>query len=240
MNNKTAINKTLKMISLHNLIQSGDHIAVGVSGGKDSMFLLKVLSQIQKFYDKPFKLTAICINMQVPNMDLSIITEFCKKENIELKIVPSDIYEVVFNIRKEKNPCSLCAKLRRGLLCSFAKEIGANKLALGHHSDDLIETFFLSLFYEGRLSTLAPKSFLDRTKITVIRPLLLISEQEIKDYVSLENLPIVKNLCPADHHTQRETLKNLVNELDSRFPKCKENIFNAITSPNRYNLWKEE
>lgn len=240
MNNQTAINKTLKLIKQQKLISSGDKIAVGLSGGKDSIFLLHILNQIQKFCEINFSLCAITIDMQVPNMSLAPLEEYCKKEGIELHIVNSDIYDVVFNIRKEKNPCSLCAKLRRGILCSYAKELGFNKLALGHHSDDLIETFFLSLLYEGRLSTLASKSYLDKTQITVIRPIILISEHEIKDYVEQNQLPIITNLCPADHHTQREEIKKLVNEIEQKYPTSKQNIFNAITNPSRYNLWKDE
>lgn len=240
MNNQSAINKTLKMIKKYNLIEEGDKIAIGLSGGKDSLFLLKILNQIQKFYNKHFDIVAFTINMKLPNMNLDGITKFCQEEGVELHIVESDIYEVVFNIRQEKNPCSLCAKLRRGMLCSSARKYGCNKLALGHNSDDLIETFFLSLIYEGRFSTIMPKSYLSRSEITVIRPILLISEKEITDYILSNNIKITKNLCPADHHTKREEIKNFTDELNKRFKGSKDNILNAILHPERNNLWKDK
>ena len=219
----------------YNLIEDGDKIAVGLSGGKDSLALLTALKRYQSFIDKKFDLIAIAIDLSGGTNDYSAIKAYCDEINVELHIIPSNVFEVVFDIRKEKNPCSLCANLRRGLLNSHAKELGCNKVALGHHKDDLIETFLMSLFFEGRLSTFKPKTYLSRVDITVIRPLIYCDESEIIKISN--NFPILYNNCPANKHTERENAKNILKNLDQIYPNAKEKIFNAIINPQRYNLF---
>ncbi len=158
-----------------------------------------------------------------------------QKNGVNLEIVPSNVFEIVFESRKEKNPCSLCANLRRGLLNSKAKDLGCNKVALGHHRDDLIETFILSLVFEGRLSTFKPKTYLSKTDLTVIRPMIFVEEKEIERIA--KNLPVLHNDCPADKHTEREKAKQVLTTLETKYPGCKEKIFNAIIHTERYNLF---
>ena len=223
-----------KACEQYNLIEDGDVIAVGISGGKDSLALLTALKRYQSFCDKKFDLVAIAIDLSGGKNDYSGIIDYCKSLDVTLNIIPSNVFEIVFDIREEKNPCSLCANLRRGLLNSNAKKLGCNKVALGHHKDDLIETFLLSLFFEGRLSTFKPKSYLSRVDITVIRPLIFCDEQDIINISS--SLPVLKNNCPADKHTERENAKKLLEKLNEKYPNCKEKIFNAMIHTERYNL----
>ena len=219
----------------YNLIENGDKIAIGLSGGKDSMALLLGLSKLKKYINIDFEIFAILIDNGNKSNKFNELKNYCELLEVPLYIIKSEIYSIIFEVRKEKNPCALCSKMRRGLLCTTAKQLGANKLALGHHADDLIDTFFLSLIYEGRLSTFAPKSYLDKTAITVIRPLILCFEQDI--VYATKNLPIYKNNCPADKHTKREEMKQLVNNIILKYNTKRETIFNAITNSNRYNLF---
>lgn len=224
-----------KVCQEYNLIENGDKIAVGVSGGKDSLTLLTALAKYQTFASESFSLEAIAVDLSNGKMDFSTIADYCKQLNAPFTLIPSNVFEVVFDIRKEKNPCSLCANMRRGILNSTAKSLDCNKVALGHHKDDLIETFLISLFFEERISTFKPKTYLSKTDLHVIRPLLYCSEQEIEN-VS-KNIPIVKNVCPVDKHTERERAKALLSQLDKIYPNCKEKIFNAIIHKERYNLF---
>jgi len=216
------------------LISSGDKIAVGLSGGKDSLLLLSALAAYQKFRHTDFELVAITVDC-TGSGDFSKIQKFCDELGVKFIIQPSNIFEIIFDIRKEKNPCSLCSKLRRGMLHTAAVGAGCNKVALGHHADDLIETFLLSLCYEGRLNTFHPSSYLDRTDITVIRPFIYVSENEIEKFSP--TLPILENPCPVNHHTQREYMKNLVKKLDAEIPDARNRMLGAITSTERYNLF---
>ena len=226
---------TRKVCEEYSLIEKGDKIAIGISGGKDSLSLLYVLSQYKKYILNDFEIVAIAVDLSGGKNDYSKIKEFCENLNVDFIIVPSNVFEIVFEIRKEKNPCSLCANLRRGLLNSKAKELGCNKVALGHHRDDLIETFLLSLFFEGRMSTFKPSSYLSRTDINVIRPLLYCEEKDLaKESI---NFPVLKNLCPADKNTQREKAKSILATLESLYPNCKDKLFNAIIHKERYNLF---
>lgn len=229
------IGKVVRAIKKYNMISEGDNIVVGLSGGKDSLLLLEALAEYKKHADVSFSLSALTIDLGFEGSDFSKLQAFADNLDVTLNIFKSDIYQVVFEIREEKNPCSLCAKLRRGILCSEAAKMGANKLALGHHMDDMIETFFLSLIYEGRLSTFAPVSFMDRTKITVIRPLIFVDENEI--IKESKHLPVFYNKCPADKHTKRQEIKNLVKSICETNKLTKTNITRAIMSPERYNLW---
>lgn len=222
-----------RAIDKYNLISDGDRIAVGVSGGKDSLVLLKALHMYSRFAPYKFSVVGITIDMFNKN-NFSQIEEFCKNEGIEYHVVPSDIYEIVFNSRQEKNPCSLCSKLRRGMLNTKALELGCNKLALGHSADDLVHTFLLSLCYEGRLSTFAPLTYLDRTGMTVIRPLILTYERDIIS--ASKNLPVTKSDCPMDKHTQREYVKTIITDIEKEIPFVFDRMFGAITHPERYNL----
>ena len=223
-----------KACSEYNLIENGDKICVGLSGGKDSLTLLKALKLYQKFSTEKFELCAVSVDLSGGKCDYSEIEKFCKELDVEFTKVNSDVFEVVFEIRKEKNPCSLCANMRRGILNSTAKSLGCNKVALGHHKDDFLETFLMSLFYEGRLSTFKPKSYLSRVDLTMIRPLIYCDEEDIKR-VS-KDFPILFNPCPADKHTQRENTKDILKELNKSFGGSKEKIFSALIHTERYNL----
>ena len=226
-----------RAVQTHKMIQDGDRVAVGLSGGKDSLVLLTALKAYQRFSPQKFELCAVTIDMGL-NQDLTKVIRYCKKLKVPYHIEPSNIAPVVFELRKEKNPCSLCSKMRRGLLNSTLNRLGCNKLALAHHADDLMETFFLSLLHEGRLNTFAPMSYMSRAGITVIRPLVLASENEITLYAKAARLPILHNPCPVNRLTQREYMKNLIKKLDAELAGSKTNIFGALTNPQRSNLWQ--
>ena len=210
------------------MIADGDKIAVGLSGGKDSLALTAALANYRLFSPQKFELIAVTVDMGFKGMDLSPLTAFCQTLNVPYTIIKTDIAEIVFDARKEPNPCSLCSKMRRGALNTEIVKQGFNKLALAHHADDMAETMLLSLLYEGRLSTFMPVSFLDRTGVTVIRPFIYTSEKEIKAYSKY--LPVVKNPCPADKHTQREYVKELIKTIQKDIPFAKERILTAIDS----------
>lgn len=223
-----------KAIKKFNMIENGDKVAVGLSGGKDSLALLSALSAFKKFSGENFELIAITIDQTGGKENFDGLKKFCESLQIPLFVEKTDIFEVVFDERKEKNPCSLCAKMRRGTLNSKAKSLGCNKVALAHHCDDLMETFFLSLFFEGRLSTFSPVTYLSNVDITAIRPLIYIGEEEIIN--ATKDFPILKNVCPTNHKTKREEMKNLLKKLDKEFPNAKKQIKNAILNPERNNL----
>ena len=221
-----------------NLIDDSDSIAVGVSGGKDSLALLAALAAFRRFSPQKFELTAITIDLGL-GADYTPVKEFCDSLSVPYVLESTDIGDVIFNVRKEKNPCSLCSKLRRGALASVMQKLGCNKLALGHHADDLAETFLLSLFYEGRLSTFAPKAYMSRSGVTVIRPLIYISEADVSALARDMKLPVVHNPCPANHNTQREYVKKLIKNINADIPIAKERMISAITHPERNNLWEK-
>lgn len=210
------------------MIADGDKIAIGVSGGKDSLLLLHALSAYKKFGIKKFSLIAVTVDCTGGKADYSPVRALCKELDIEYIIEPSNIFEILFDIRKEKNPCSLCSKLRRGILNNVANREKCNKVALGHHADDLVETFLLSLIYEGRISTFQPTSYLDRTDITIIRPLLYVTEKEVSAIAP--KLPVITNLCPVNHHTQREYMKDLIKKINTDIPIARDRMTSAITT----------
>lgn len=212
----------------YNMISEGDRIAVGVSGGKDSLTLLAALCDLKTFYPVKYEVYAIIVDMGFEGVDFSEIERFCQSLGVPLKIVKTNISHVVFNVKKEKNPCSLCARMRRGSLHDAVLEFGCNKLALGHHYDDVLETFMLNLFNEGRLGTFSPVTYLDRKKITMIRPLLYAPEKDIRYFVSKTPLPIMKSPCPADGATKREEMKQFLKQLDRDNKGLKHRIFGAI------------
>jgi len=218
---------TRKCVQEYEMIQDGDRIAVGVSGGKDSVLLLAALNSLSKFYPKKFSLHAITIDMGM-GMDFSSISDFCDSMNIGHTIISSNLKEIIFDIRKESNPCALCAKMRRGMLNDAVRDLGFNKVALGHTFDDAVETFMLSQVFEGRISCFMPVTYLDRSDLTTIRPLLYINEGQIRGIVKRENLPIVKNPCPANGNTKRQEIKELLKEMNDRYPGYRERIFTSM------------
>lgn len=227
-----------KALEKYKMIEDGDKIAIGLSGGKDSLALLTFLAKIRRYYPKKFDLIALTIDMHNGESDFSAISEYCVSLGVEHKIVPSRIYELLFEVRKENNPCSLCARLRRGMLASEAKKLGCNKIALGHHANDLIETFFLSMVYESRLSTFAPVTHLDRTGMTVLRPMILLWESETT--AVSQNLPVFHNDCPADKHTEREFIKGYIASLNQHIAHVHEHILSALVHPERNHIKFDE
>lgn len=211
----------------YHMIESGDRIGVGVSGGKDSLALLVFLAELKKYNHKPFTLEAITVDMGL-GMDFSGIQNLCDQLEVPLTIVKTEIAPIIFDHRKEKNPCSMCSKMRRGALNQALLDKGLNKLALGHHYDDAVETFVMSLIYEGRISCFQPVTDLDRTGIIQIRPMLYIHERTIDSFVQRMNLPVLTNRCPVDKHTKREEVKELVYDLSAKYPDLKERIFGAM------------
>lgn len=216
-------------VEQYHMIEEGDHIAVGVSGGKDSLTLLYGLHDLQKFYPKRFTLSAITVDLGLGNMDLEPVRALCEEFDIPYYVLPTEIGKVLFEIRKESNPCSLCAKMRKGALNNKALELGCNKIAYAHHKEDLIETAMLSLIYEGRFHAFSPYTRLDQTGLIVIRPLLLVSEADVKGFRNKYQLPVCKNPCPMDGHTKREYVKNLIHTLELENPGVKDRLFRAVT-----------
>ena len=212
----------------YHMIAPGDRIAIGVSGGKDSLCTLLALADLRRFYPHPFEIEAITVSLGFPNGDYSSVAELCNKIDVPFTLVETDIGQIIFEERKEKNPCSLCAKMRKGALNDAAEKLHCNKVALGHNKDDIIETFFLSLFYEGRINTFAPVSFLDRKQIYSIRPLMYVPEYEARSYVRKYDIPIVKSPCPADGETKRQEIKELIASLSKQYDNLEGKVFSAI------------
>ena len=229
---KKIIGNIRKALREYNMIEDGDKIAVGVSGGKDSLTLLMALKNLQMYYDKTFDFIAVSINPNFDFFDINLIENFCNSLSIPLIIENSHSKEIVFDIRKEKNPCSLCANLRRGILNSIAIRENCNKIALGHNEDDVIETFILSLFYNGNIHTFAPKSYMDRSKITVIRPLIYLSEKDIKSFINRNKIVVMNKCCPMDGNSKRENIKEMINDLQKSIPNIKSNLYGAIKRSN--------
>lgn len=217
-------------IDEYSMIDEGDKIAVGISGGKDSLTLLYALNGLSKFYPKKFSVCAITVDLGYDNVDFSRIKALCDELSVEYKIVKTDIAKIVFDIRKEENPCALCAKMRKGALNNAIIEMGCTKVAYAHHKDDVIETMMLSLLYEGRLHTFSPVTYLDQTNIKVIRPLIYMNESEVIGFVNKHNLPVVKSACPVDGHTKREYVKELIRQINLDNPGVKNRMFSAIKS----------
>lgn len=219
---------TRRAIDDYAMIQENDKIAIGISGGKDSLTLLYAMANLRRFYPIPFTLEAITVDLGFPDMNFEPISQLCAELNVPYTIVKTNIAEIVFDYRKESSPCSLCAKMRKGALNDKIVELGCNKIAYAHHKDDMIETMFLSLLYEGRIHTFSPVTYLDRMQLTLIRPLMYVSEGEIKDFENAMALPVAKSKCPADGYTKRQYAKELVYQLHKENPGCKDKIFSAI------------
>lgn len=222
------LSRTRRAVDDYHMIDEGDRIAVGISGGKDSLTLLCALAALRKFYPKKFEVVGVSLDMGFDGTDFSGVQNLCGDLGVEYILQKTDIAEVVFDIRKETNPCSLCAKMRRGGVNDLAVQNGCNKVALGHHNEDVIETFFLSLFYEGRLGCFSPVTYLSRRDIHVIRPMIYVAEGDIKGYAARAELPIVFNPCPMDGKSKRQDMKDFINERRKTDKFFKKKILNAI------------
>ena len=217
-----------KAVEEYDMIQRGDKIAVGISGGKDSLTLLCALAKLKRVIGIPYEVVAITIDMGFEGTDFSPIQRLCDDLEIEYRVVKTQIYDIIFNVRQEKSPCSLCARMRRGALHDAAKELGCNKLALGHHFDDVIETFMLNLFFEGRIGSFSPVTYLSRKNLTMIRPLIYTHEKEVKYFAKGASLPVVESSCPADGNTERARMKEYLDIFDKEHPGLYLRIMGAI------------
>lgn len=223
------LSKIRKAIEDYNMIDEGDKIAVCLSGGKDSITMLNGLKALQRFYPKHFDLIAITVNPGFENFNKDILQKNCDEIGVPLFIEDTQIKEIVFDVRKEKNPCSLCANLRRGIINSVAQREGCNKIALGHNLDDVIETFIMNLKYAGNISTFSPKSYMDRSGITMIRPLILLTEKDTNHFVKKYNKQVMPKVCPMDENTKREDIKAEIFAWQKEIPTIKANLFGAIS-----------
>ena len=212
----------------YGMIEEGDRIAVGVSGGKDSLVLLMALERLSRYYPRKFSLHAICCALGFEGMDYGPVAELCEKLNVPFALVETDIREIVFDARQESNPCSLCAKMRKGALMNAAKELGCSKVALGHHFDDAVETFMMNLLLEGRVGCFRPVTYLDRSGMTQIRPMLYAGELRIAHLAEKLKAPIVKNTCPMDQASKRKEIKDLLKNLSEQYPDLKTKVFGAM------------
>lgn len=217
-----------KGVDDYHMISDGDKIAVGVSGGKDSLVLLKSLAHLRSYYPHRFELSAITIDMGFPGMDFTPVVKLCEEAGIPYTCKKTDIREIVFDVRKEENPCALCSKMRRGALNSAIKEQGISKLALGHHMDDAVETFLMSLLFEGRLNCFRPVTYLDRSDVTQIRPMIYASEQRVAKTCDALGLPVVETTCPEDKESKRKEIKDLISQLQKDYPDLKSKVFGAM------------
>lgn len=218
----------------YHMIEAGDKVAVGVSGGKDSLLTLTALARLRDFYPISFQLEAITLETGTPGMSFDAVAELCRELEVPYTRIHMPVYQIVFEERKEKNPCSLCAKLRRGSLNTALTERGIHKIALGHHYDDAIETLLMNLLFEGRIGCFQPVTYLDRTGITQIRPLLYCREDDIRRTVERLRLPVVHNPCPANGSTRRQEVKDLIHQLEGRYPDIKQKLFGSL---QRYPLY---
>lgn len=222
------LSEVRKAVDDYHMIAEGDKIAVGISGGKDSLTLLYALSSLRRFYPHPFELVAVTVDLGFANLGLSEIKKLCEKLEVPYTVVKTQIGQIVFEQRQENNPCALCAKMRKGALNEAMKQLGCNKIAYAHHMDDVVETMMLSLLYEGRFHTFSPVTYLDDTGLTVIRPLIYMKEADVIGFVRKYEVPVVKSPCPADGHTKREYVKQLLKQLNTENPGVKQRMFTAI------------
>lgn len=223
---------TRRAVDDYKMIEEGDKIAVGISGGKDSLTLLYALKYLQRFYPCHFDLVAVTVDLGFKDFDLSPVKQLCQELEVPCEIVHTDISRIIFEERKESSPCALCAKMRKGALNTKVKELRCNKVAYAHHQDDILETMFLSLIFEGRFHSFSPKTYLDRMELTVIRPLMYVSEADVKGFKNKYQLPVVKNPCPVDGITKREYTKNLIRQIHLEHPGAKTRMFTAVLEGN--------
>lgn len=235
---------TRKAVDEYSMIEENDKIAVGISGGKDSLTMLYALHGLRRFYPNHFDIHAISVDLGHEGFSLTAISDLCKELDVPYTIVSTDIAKVLFEERKETNPCSLCAKMRKGALNEKAKELGCNKVAYAHHRDDMVETAMLSMLFEGRMHSYAPVTYLDRMDLTVIRPLLYVSEADIIGFKNKYNLPVAKSPCPVDGYTKRQYAKDLIKQLNIEHPGAKSRLFTAvmegIVNPNHKKFLESE
>lgn len=227
--------RTKKAVEQYNMIQKGDKIAVGISGGKDSLTLLYALYGLSKFKDSDFTIYPVMVDMGFEGFNPSHIDAFCKDLGLQFVHIKTELGKVIFEKRKEKNPCSMCSKMRKGIFNKTIAQLGCNKLAYGHHRDDFLDTFLLSLLYEGRFHTMEPKYYMPNANLTLIRPLLYVPEEDILKFSKDMNLPIVKNPCPADKNSARKEMGELFEQLKKPFPDCKEKLFHALKGVDFFN-----
>lgn len=223
---------TRKAVDEYAMIEDGDKIAVGISGGKDSLTLLYALHGLKRFYPKKFEICAITVDLGHKDFKTEPLIQLCKELDVPYEIVKTDIAEIIFDERLETNPCSLCAKMRKGALNEKAKEMGCNKVAYAHHKDDIIETMLLSLIFEGRFHSFSPKTYLDRMDLTVLRPMMYVPEVDVIGFQHRYELPVVKSKCPVDGHTKRQYVKDLLKDLNTEHPGTKNRMFTAILNGN--------
>lgn len=223
---------TRRAIDDYNMIDDGDKIAIGISGGKDSLTLLYALHGLKRFYPKKFDIIAITVDLGLGIQKLDDIRKLCEQLGVEYYIVETEIGDIIFNERKESNPCSLCAKMRKGALNEKAAELGCNKVAYAHHRDDIIETMMLSLIFEGRFHSFSPYTYLDRSKLAVIRPMMYVKEYNVVAFARKEKLPVAKNPCPADGHTKRQYVKEIIASIEKENPGVKDRFFRAVVDGN--------
>lgn len=228
MDMRRVLSYVRRAVDDYEMIREGDRIAVGVSAGKDSLTLLCALAEMRRFYPKKYEVVAITVDMGFPGADFSAIAALCESLNVPYRVVKTDISTIIFDIRKEKNPCSLCAKMRRGALHNAAKEMGCAAVALGHHFDDVVDTFMLNLFFEGRIGCFQPVTYLTRTELRLIRPMLYMPEKDVRYFANKEKLPVIKSPCPADGNTERAEMKQLLTDLEHRYKGLRYRLFGAI------------
>ncbi len=237
-NTRRILSYTRRAVDDYEMIQDGDKIAIGLSGGKDSVALVCAMASLKKFYPKKFEIEVICMDPgfykagfgseNEINQGYEKLRDLCRQLEVNFTLFETDIAKIIFDVRKEKNPCSLCARMRRGALHTYAKSLGCNKIALGHHFDDAVETFMMNLFNEGRIGCFSPVTYLDRMDITVLRPLVYVPEKDIRYFVNHSDLPILHSPCPADKNSDRENIKQLLMRLDKENKGIKYRIFGAM------------
>ena len=237
---KTVLGCIRKADTDFEMIAPGDRIAVGVSGGKDSLLLLYALSLYRKFSGKDFTLQAITLKMGLEPFDAEPIRALCAQIDVPYTVLDTEIAHIIFDVRKESNPCALCAKMRRGALNDAALTAGCTKVALGHHRDDAIETLLMSLIFEGRLHTFHPNTYLSRKGVTVIRPMVYVPEKHVIHVVKTLDLPVIHNPCPADGNSKREEIKQLIKTLSKTYPQLKDYMLSALRNKEQYGLWDEK
>ena len=221
-----------KAIDNYNMIEDGDKIAVALSGGKDSISMLMGFKNLQRFYPKKFDIVAVTINPGFPEFDTEFLQDLCNDLDVPFIVENGHMQEIVFDIRNEKNPCSLCANIRRGMLNSIAIREGCNKIAVGHNEDDVLETFLMNLFYAGSINTFAPVSYMDRSKITLIRPLIYSPEKYIRSFVKRNNIKVMPKACPMDGYSKREDMKTFLANMQKQIPHVRANLYGAIKRGN--------
>ncbi len=228
MKSQKLLSYTRRALTDYNMIELGDKIAIGISGGKDSLTLLYAMARLQKFYPIPYDLEAITVDLGFPDFDTSGLQDYCGSLGVRYTVCKTQIGDIVFNYRKEPNPCSLCSRMRKGAFNDCAASLGCNKIAYAHHKDDVIDSFLMSMLYEGRIHTFSPVTHLEKSNVTLIRPLIYALEGEIRAFARDNDLPVCKNPCPADGVTKRQESKDIIEKLKIHVPEIKDRLFSSI------------